>query len=222
MPDYQNILPTGVPPQPIARAGQTAQTAEPTDIYGSKLVTWAPGGKHLAACQTGNLFVATIATAAAVPISTSLTFVLALWNPTGSSVRVIPAKITLGYVSGTEVPGNMVLSYIKNAGATPAVTGNPFATATAITAQSALLGSSNTSKVQALSAGTLTTAATIYYTIGLSHLTTTATATYGTVQNQYDFEGSQIVDPGNAILLMANAATVTLYQQSIWWYEVGL
>ena len=162
------------------------------------------------------------ATAAAIPISTSTTFVLGLWNPGGTGKVVVPTRLNLGFTATTEVPGNIVISGVKNTGNTVA-TGAVILTSTAIVPTCALLGGGGQPSAQAFSAGTLTAAATIQFTTGLTQWTTPGTAVVATTQpRMYEFDGTFALAPGTLMLVMASAATGSTYTQSIFWYEQNI
>lgn len=168
--------------------------------------------------QAAQHYWATVATAAAIPIQTSTTFVLCLFNPFGSGVLLTPTLLNLGYVATTEVPGNVLINFIAAAGAQVA-TGSPILTGTAITPQNCRIGATASNKGLPFSAGTLTAATTLGFTTGISQYTVPAAGVAPSPVRSYDFKGSIVMNPGTAIFVMANAATGATYQQTIFWYE---
>lgn len=204
---------------PVSRVPSGADVQQEIGPYGDQLVAQAHG-KHFNPTISALHYCATIATAAAVPIITSTTQALALWNPSTSKV-LVPTRLCLGWVVTTEVPGNIQLAVIKATGSSVA-TGAPILTATVIVAQSCLLGSGAVPTGQAFSACTLTAAPTLFATTGLSHLTTTgASTTLSPFYKAYEFDGTVVIAPQTALFIVGNAATASTYQQSIYWYELN-
>lgn len=189
-----------------------------------ELVVSGLHGKYYEQASSGCLwYVSTVAAGLAVPISSTTAPTVMLWNPSGSSVNAVLARLNLAYVSGTSVATALGLAFAANVGANTA-------TAAPITAfnQSAvgtnlfngLLGSGHVSKIRSSANGTNTvTAGTWFYTIaGESALiATTAMNPYSV---DYDFEGQVIVSPGTAIWLVGTAATGALLAQTLSWIEV--
>ena len=174
--------------------------------------------------NTGNRFVGNQATAAAIPITSTTSPKVCLWN-TSPSVKLVLERISMGWVATTEAPGNFQLNVLQNTGAA-AGTGLPLTAFTAgvlgTTIFSSKLGAGNIPQGQFGTAATLTTAGVPAITLGISHLTTTGTATFGSFTDDYWFWDSVIILPYTLVYLTASAATSSTYNVSFWWREVPL
>ena len=214
-------MPNTITPQsPASIPRQSASNPAATEFGGpqTEKIVGKLHGDYFEQTQSGYHFWATVATAAAIPIQTSTTFVLCLFNPSNSGRLVVPTLLNLGVVATTEVPGNVLINFSINNGAQVA-TGSPILTGTAITPQNARIGAGANQKALAFSAGTLTAATTFGFTTGISQYTTAMATAVPSPVRSYEFKGGVILEPGSAIFVMANAATGTTYQQSIFWYE---
>lgn len=142
-----------------------------------------------------------------------------LWNKAGSTVNAVPVALMLGWVGTTEAPGNMQYSFLAGAGSAIG-TAAPISAFTAATPQNGFLSGPGPSTGMAFgTAATLTGAGTLLGTLGLNHLTTTGTATFGSFTAMYIFNGTLIVPPGVAIYPTASAATASTYTGTLIWYE---
>ena len=172
--------------------------------------------------RSGNVFgISTVVAGLAIPISTTTSPIMALWNPAGSGKNAVLLRYTYGYVSGTTVAGAIGFTYQVNAGNTVA-TGAVYTAFNAATPFNALLGGGNVSAMRSSAAATNTLTAastnTFLYIGGESALiSSTAMNGYTFV---YDFEGSIIVPPGVTIYPVGTAASGALIAQSLWWIEV--
>lgn len=173
--------------------------------------------------NTGNRFTGLLATAAAVPISNSTSPTACLWNRAGSPVKLVLERISFGWVATTEAPGNILLNRLTASGSAPG-TGLPLTAFTAgvlgTTIFSTKLGAGNVPQGSFGTAATLTTAGVPMMTLGMSHLTTTGTATFGSFVYDYKFDDSLILMPGEFVYPTASAATASTYNVSIWWREL--
>ena len=151
-----------------------------------------------------------------IQISTSLTPTYSLWNPAGSGKLLVPIALLLGWTATTAALGEIVWTATTSAGSGISSTA-PFVAFGTGTATNASLGSSKASVMRTGTGGTTTlvAASTFYRSTGLSiTATTAATATGPGWVWRDDFDGTSIIQPGNAIHLMAStaiaiAATVT-------------
>jgi hypothetical protein len=187
-------------------------------------------GKYYTQTYRGNCFIlSTVGAGLVIPIITTTSPTLVLWNPIGSGKNAVLLRMVLANTnSGTNAAGAIFLLADFNAGSAIA-SGSCFSAF----AQAALgtnlfnanLGGGNVSvmKSSATATNTLTTASTsVIATVGMSGVTTVA----GAVAAQsapaivYDFDGSVIVPPGVAVHLAAGAATVSLFTQTLMWEEV--
>lgn len=178
-------------------------------------------GKYYTQTYRGAMYMATTTTASAIPIANTTAPTFVLWNPAGSGKNAVLVRYAAGWVATTEAPGNIEFALLTSAGAGSLATGAPFSAFTAAAAQSGLLGSGSKSGMLFGTAATLTTAGTVIATSGLSHLTTTGTATSGSFSYIVDFDGMMILPPGNALYTVASAATASTYNQSLFWYEAA-
>lgn len=173
--------------------------------------------------NNGIRFVGTQATAAAIPISSTTSPKACLWNPYGASVKLVVERISLGWVTTTEAPGNFLLNQLQATGSS-AATGAPLTAFTAgvlnTTVFCTKLGAGQQPQGLFGTAATLTTAGVPFITLGMSHLTTTGTATFGSSQMDYKFDDGLILMPGVLVYLTASAATSSTYNATIQWREL--
>jgi hypothetical protein len=161
----------------------------------------------------------------AIPIYTSSTPLVVLWNPIGSGKNLSILNITFAYTSGTAAYGAIGLMYELNCGSAVA-TGAPFSAFSASTPTNGLLGGGAVSvaKVSISGTNTLTTAGAAgrwFYTLGSFNLENATTTPHGTIgPTQVPISGAIIIPPGNAVWLAATLASVALYAQTISWCEV--
>lgn len=163
------------------------------------------------------------ASAAAIPISNTTSPKICLWNPYGTAVKLVIERITLGWVATTEAPGNILLNQLQASGSA-AGTGLPLTAFTAGVLNTTIfcmkLGAGLQPQGLFGTAATLTTAGVPFMTLGMSHLTTTGTATFGSFTYDYDFKDSLIIMPGVFVYLTGSAATASTYNASIQWREL--
>jgi hypothetical protein len=132
--------------------------------------------------------------------------------------------LNLGYVSGTSVATSIGLGWVANAGSAVA-TAAPFSAfaqdVLGTNLFNGLVGYSGPNAVRSSSQGTntLTAAATWAFTLaGESALI--ATTAMNPYVVDYDFDGSIILPPNNALVLLATAATAALLSSTLSWIEV--
>jgi len=173
--------------------------------------------------NSGNRFCGILATAAAIPISNTTAPTACLWNRTGSAVKLVLERMSVGWVATTEAPGNILMNQLQASGAAPG-TGLPLTAFTAAVLNTTVfcskLGAGNIPQGSFGTAATLTTAGVPFMTTGLSNLTNTGTATFGAWTSDYFFYDSVIVMPGTFVYPTASAATLSTYNISLWWREV--
>lgn len=151
----------------------------------------------------------------AVPISTATAQTFGLWNPAGSLRNIVPLLYLASYVSGTFVGGDIGISQIPNVGSAIGAAGAPISAWTDTNPVNQLLGSG---AVQGGIRGTLaatTIAATWLQTLGISEGAALATTPFQQTAVVYDFQGTLIVSPGNAIFTTASAASGALVAQTL-------
>ena len=173
----------------------------------------------------GNRFTGILATAAAIPVSNTTSPTACLWNRFGSQKKLVLERISVGWVTTTEAPGNILLNVLFATGSAPG-TALPLTAFTAgvinTTIFNTLLGGSGSQPQGSFgTAATLTTAGVPYRTLGMSHLTTTgaSTAVPGWMLD-FKFDDSDILMPGTMVYPTASAATASTYNISIQWREV--
>lgn len=170
----------------------------------------------------GNMFVASLTTAAAIPINTTTSGVtLCLWNPLGSGVQIVPVAFIIGYTGTTGVAGATGYYYASNTGAQVG-TGSTITAFTAITINNGVLGvthSDGSLPVRAGSAATIAAAGTLNRWSIFSEATPATNGTggpYTLLDN--NFQGSMGVRPGTLLYAAATAATGATFMQSFVFY----
>jgi hypothetical protein len=189
VPDSQQIL------QSAGGYGQALQ---------SELV-----GKYAEFAKRGWVFAARSGAAAAIPIYSTSTNSPTLWNPSSSGRLVIPLKVMFSRASGAiNAFTGFVVCSIGNTGDTAAA-GLPLASFTNIVPVGMSLGRSSTSTSKfANAAVTWTVQPTPVMDIGLG--TTVQGGANGEPYTLcYDFDGSLMVPPGNAINIAGALASGT-------------
>lgn len=175
--------------------------------------------------NAGNVFTGILATAAAIPISNTTSPTATLWNRLGSNVKLVLLRMTFGWVATTEAPGNILLNVLLNTGSAPG-TGLPLTAFTAGTVNTTIfntkIGAGTLPQGSFGTAATLTTAGVPMMTLGMSHLTTTGTATFGSFTYDFDFRESVILMPGTLVYPTGSAATASTYNISYVWREVAV
>lgn len=167
--------------------------------------------------KAGNMFIAMSTTPLAIPIAGTTAPKFVLWNKSVNR-NVVLVRYTAGWSATTEAPGNIQLAY--------SVAGYQIATAAPVSAftdssslvTSAIVGSGRKSAASFSVAATIV-AGTVFYGMGMNHLTTTGTATFGSFVYVHDFWEAVIVPPGTLIHTCASAATASLYHETLTWYE---
>ena len=187
-------------------------------------------GKYYTQNYRGNMFmVSTVGAGLAIPIISTTSPTLCLWNPLGSGKNAVLVRVVLANTNNaTTAAGAIFLLADFNAGSSIA-TGSCF---TAFS-QAALgtnlfncnLGGGNLSvmKSAATATVTLTAASTaVVATLGSSGVGTVAglVAANSAPPIVYDFDGTLTVPPGVAVHLAAGAATTALFTQTLVWVEV--
>ena len=189
-------------------------------------------GKYYTQNYRGNCFmVSTVGAGLAIPISSTVTPVVMLWNPLGSGKNLVPMRFTaVRAMNTTTVQGAINLLAVFGAGSV-------IATGSAITAfnQSALgtnlfnaqLGGGILSVMKSSANGTNTlAAASVAVVATMGGLTTSTLA--GAVAAPasvpacvYDFDGTLIIPPGVAVYpCMSAGASAALVVMSFAWAEV--
>ena len=163
----------------------------------------------------------------AIPIYSSATPLVVLWNPIGSGHNLVVMNFNFAYASGTAAYGSVGLMYELNCGSAIA-TGAPFSAFSSATPTNGLLGSGAVSvaKVSISGTNTLTTAGAAgrwFYTLGSINLEAATGTAHGTiVPTQAPTSGSIILPPGTAIWPACTVASVALYSQTISWQEMPI
>jgi hypothetical protein len=196
-----------------------ATGAEPTVPAGKmgELIVSGMHGNLYTQNYEGNMFHGFTGTPAAIPISSATSVGLILWNPRGNNKNAILVHYCAGWVSGTNVEGNLMLGVVTNA---PDLS-MAGATITSFTSGSVISGNpghSNNSKMRFGSAATLGSATSTFLPLGISPMKLAA-ANASSVNIFYDFNGTFILSPGSAVFSCSSAATVALYNERLCWYE---
>lgn len=183
-------------------------------------------GKFADAVAKGRVFsISTIVAGLAIPISTTTTPTVLLWNPLESGVRVNLVRYTIGWGSGATVPGN--IGFQAFSVGTQGITNKTGAAISAFAPsaiKNALLGSGAVSKIKASAAGTNTIVAVVDFTATGLNLSTGAATGVNPPGSAavYDFDGLYQLLPGQACFPCANAASGALISQTLYWEEVSL
>lgn len=182
------------------------------------LVATEGHGPYFEAATRGALFIgSTPAAGVTVPIFSNLTQQFGLLNPGGSGVQAVLRRMTVGYVSGTQVAGHMCYAYKPNIGIGEA---DP-ATVTILASQNALLGLGQPSKCRIYSPVTLAVAATYIGPVGVSQAVQAATATNAPWTIVDDIQGGIIVPENTMFFVACNvAAGQGVVAVSLSWEEV--
>ena len=145
-----------------------------------------------------------------------------LFNPLGSGRVLSIRKLRLAYVSGANAPGTLAWGATVDAGADIGPTGAAILTATRVAVRNAAGGAGVDSKAYwAPAVCTFTAAPTVHRHIGLSQLTGVAATAVAPFELGEDYDGDNLILPGAALSLCAEAATTTsLYRVTILFEEV--
>ena len=183
-------------------------------------------GKWYQQAVRGNVYyMSTVSAGLAIPIDTTTAPRVMLWNPTGSGKNAELIRFSAAQVSGTAVATPVGLQGIANVGSSTAGTSaisafaqNVFGTNT----YNAVFGGPNNSAMKSSSQGTntvLAVTAWLHTMFGTSAMVSTSQAN-NPHQLVYDFDGTFVLAPGNAIFVTATAASVALFAQTLVWAEV--
>lgn len=178
-------------------------------------------GKYYHLTRRGRVFNgSSVVAGVAFPINTTTAPVFGFWNPLGSNVLMVPLIFSCSYVSGTNVQTGVGLNIIPNAGGQIAAANAPITAFTETATVNALYGMGKKGAVRMTAAAT-TIAGTWLQSLGFNTFTGAATVPINTMTPGYfDFQGALQIPPGNMIFTVGNAASVALYQQSLWYAEV--
>lgn len=178
-------------------------------------------GKYYTMARRGKVYnFSTLVAGVAFPISTTVTPVFGLWNPAGSGVLMVPLMYSCSYVSGTAVMTGVGIAQLANTGNSVA-TAAPISSFTDQAPVGAMLNLGARGVVRGCSTATLTAAGAWYQSLGMNTFTGAATVPVNTTTfSTYDFQGSLLIPPGNLIYTVGNAASVALYQQTLYFAEL--
>lgn len=173
--------------------------------------------------KQGTLFTGNVAAAGVVlPIYSSTTQQVGLWNPIGSGKDILLLKIDLTYIDTTGAAGGYCLGYLSNA---PAAIGTGLAiTAFTETASVSNYPGGGFSSVAKFGQGaTLTvTAPVVKRQLGLNQNAFTAAGTgQMAYRNEVAFNGEEVLTPGTAVFVCGNIATLAKWTGSLLWAEVA-
>lgn len=168
----------------------------------------------------GQMFIgSTTSAGVAIPAHNATAQVFGLWNPAGSNVNLVLAKLSVGVATlGTNAVSSLGLSYVANAGSAIGASGAPITAFTATAALNAKLLTGPASKARFTLAAT-TIAPTFFYALGMAQ---NATTTQPVAEQAYshDFDGDVIIPPNTYIGLGGSAAPGSTYQVSLSWVEI--
>lgn len=198
-------------------ADDSVQTRLRIDNWNS-LMVGQNGPKYLEWVRRGLVFTARPTNAAALVIFSTATNAPTLWNPLGSGKLIVPIRLQLHPVAiASAVHTGVLLGFKANCGAN-AGTGAPFPTFTekAPTNNCPATGKTSLAKF-ADNVVTFTTIPAIFQDIGMYQ----AAAGLPTPPS-YDFDGTVALGPGDAMSVLAQAASVNTYWMSIIFAELPL
>jgi hypothetical protein len=177
-------------------------------------------GKYYSDVAAGNVFLATTAAAGvALPLATATAATVMLWN-TSTTKNAVLMNLNIGYTSGTIAIGQFGLSSFQ-AGFNIA-TGAPITAITKATPINALVGSGKSSAMTMANV-TATVAATTMLPLWWSGFSNEiATAMPGITLCHTDFDGSIIVTPGQAVVVVGSVAQTGLFSVTLSWAEVDV
>jgi len=175
-----------------------------------ELIVQELNGRYYEQAMRGNIFVYSTAAAGIALIVAAVTGNHpTVWNPTGSGYNFVPISITLGYVSGANAPGSLALFYTPNAGSAIG-TAAPVVTFTHVAPVNALIGGGRASVMRwSPAVSTYVAVPTWLATLGISLFTGVAATAVAPFQLRYDFDGTLVLAPGNALHVTAIQATTT-------------
>lgn len=190
------------------------------DRQGGQIVTELHG-KYYQWAYRGRLFWGRAA-AAAIPVASATALTnFVLWNPANSGKNATLVRLMEGWNATTEAPGNVQLAFATGVGSNIG-TGAPVSAFAAGTVNNALIGLGTASAMKFGTTATLAAAGTAFGSLGMSHLTTTGTATFGSFMYMIDFDGMAVVPPGVLVYPIASTATASTYDPTLIWYESPL
>jgi hypothetical protein len=170
----------------------------------------------------GNVFIGSTAIAGVLlPAYNATAHTFCVWNPLGSGKLCNLLFCSLGWVSTTGAPGNVVLSYQTGVGSQVA-TGAAITAATLVAPINAKLGGGATS-VSKFAPATITfaTATSLLMPLGISQLTTTGATTSSPMWEAYvDLQGLVTLGQGSAVCVAGNIALLSLFDITMIWEEV--
>ncbi len=205
-------------PTPIVGlVGQPQQTLSDGDPcqprfgrQGGDLLVSEFRGKYGQACSTGRVFhFSTLVAGVTLPIFSATAQTYGLRNPASSGVDLEFIRLEIGYLSGTQAPGDLVFCQAPNSSDVIATGSGGVTAATQAAGQTGFYGGARTgpSKCSTLTAITSVAPTVILRTLGLSTYTMPATnATQGITYTGYVFDGTDILAPGQIILLASTVA----------------
>jgi hypothetical protein len=188
------------------------------------ILTQNLGGKWFHLAKQGRVFHGSAAAAGVVlPIYSATAQVFGIWNPANSGVNGHLVKLRMTYVDTTGAAGGYCLGLLRDVGSV-AGTAAPISAFTATVPERAMLGGqTGGNRIRFTgSACTVTTALMVAaYQLGMNQLVTTAAdATTVPWSMQTDFDGDVVLEPGNALFLAGNIATLTKWVPTLTWAEI--
>lgn len=172
-----------------------------------------------AQAMAGNVFYGTV-TPSAIPINSTTSPTMALWNRSSSSYNLVVVRYLAGLGAiASDATTSLQMATVPNAGDNIA-TGAPFSAFTAVTPQNAIVGGGAApTGVLFGSAATLTAASTTFMSMGMSGLINTTVAAQKWFF-QYDFDDMLVLRPGTACFDVGIAATGSTWTRTLIWYQV--
>ena len=166
----------------------------------------------------GRVFsVSTVVAGLAIPISTTTAPTVALRNPRNSGVELNLLRFSMGHASGNTVASVVGLQFTNEEDYTV------FADSQINPAQYRFGGASPRARASAAGTNTLA-AAVVNWGCPMFELDLDTLGTSTSPGNTlfFDFEGLVRLQPGQGCFVAGNAASVTLFAQTLWWEEVPI
>lgn len=179
-------------------------------------------GKYFLDTLAGNVFHGSTASAGVtLPAFSATAAVFGIWNPAGNTKNAWLISCSIGYVSTTAAPSNFCYGFQTGAGSAVG-TAAPVTAATLVAPVNGVLGSGFASSVKFFPAtATLTAGCSLFRTMGISQLTTTAATTSAPWFTAVElFDGTVCVPPGCIFVVGGNVATTTVADVALVWEEV--
>ena len=189
------------------------------DLLHGKYYALTKNGRHYSMATTP------LGKAIVIYTATALADALAIWNPPGSGVNVIPTLYSTHRASGTAAFA-AIGTMVRTEGVPAAIATGAEITAFAETTprnQLVGVGKGQASRVLSSTTGTVTISAGVAgeweRTVGNMNLEADTGTAHITILTTHDFEGTLVLGPGSLFWPAATKASVAVFASSIMWAE---